>query len=809
MQNQNLFPHCLCCGERLEAKHRILDGLFQCPKCKNEHYFTMDYQPDMIAHLLTADQLRNSHLYDEAFKQYESLSKKYPQLVNAFWGMFLSTYGIVYIKDQKSPRYIPAIHTFYDESPLKNKYYLKTLDLSKDSYMKKIFIKECEFITSMWESASSTIKKVKTAVVKDETVVQTKPVEIEPPIQLPEKKVGQNLNEAYKSDPLVENKINSAEQIYLQGKKFSRAIKVFDEIIKTDPYAVKARWNKILATLEVTTFDDVNPKVKLDSVYQMFEEMMGFIKPNQENTYLQAFESHLLRKLIETSEFDQSLYNFILAWKKAGEKQLFADLIYQEIIKKIKQANLTTVEWIHQALESLTQGISKKDQRVVKKYVDLAEHINPLGFHKDALLLAQTVLKEYPNHIQANRISICAFYQVKKLEELRYVIKDLKFVDFMNPLLIVSHKPMDIFAEVKFAILSLIDQKSYKLSQQMISKYISLLPKDEVSTLQESLLDFTKYLIYHYQFKEAEKHVNHLLEIDDKLAAAYWAKFMITLRAHTHFEVLMLTKHKDLMKYPDFDKAMNSTSQNKAYIQFYEIQDSLKEPTPDNNMFKKIAHRKFQHFDDMCKYESLGHFVSDIYPQIKKEIPTLFHDEQKAMMNIINRSVIVTILVLFSFIMSHMRLLFDASNTSDPLIVADFVLNFVNDLVLIIFVPALMILYISISIREQETVSKGVLKGFLLGLIFSILSLGLLGLIPWLSARYLTTTLFNLSPYIVPSVVFGITLVSNFFILRLQHKKLVKAKVSPSFLKVSFRNVLILSIVSVSVFLATFLILIL
>jgi hypothetical protein len=155
-----------------------------------------------------------------------------------------------------------------------------------------------------------------------------------------------------------------------------------------------------------------------------------------------------------------------------------------------------------------------------------------------------------------------------------------------------------------------------------------------------------------------------------------------------------------------------------------------------------------------------------------------------------------------------MRLLFDASNTSDPLVVADSVLNFMNDLVLIIFVPALMILYISISIREQETVGKGILKGSLFGLMFSVISLGLLGLIPWLSARYLTTTLFNLSPYIVPSIIFGITLISIFFILKIQHKKLVNAKVSPSFLKISFRNVLILSIVSVSAFLATFMILI-
>lgn len=809
MQNQNLFPHCLCCGEHLEAKHRILDGLFQCPKCKNEHYFTMEYHPNLIALLLTADKLRNSHLYEEAFKQYEAIAKSYPQFVHGFWGMFLSTYGIVYIKEQKNPRYTPAIHTFYDELPTKNKYYVKTIELCKDNYMKKLYMQECEFISKAWESAKSTIKKVKTTIEKDVEIIQPKTVEPEKTIEIPEKKIGQQVSSDYQVDPLVVNKINSAEQIYLQGKKFSRAIKVFDEIIKTDPYAVKARWNKILATLEVTSFDELDPKHKLDAVFTMFEELMGFIKPNEDNIYLQAFESHLLRKLIEVSEFDKPLYDFILTWKKVGEKQLFADLIYKEIQQKIKDDHIASVDWIHQVLASLTEGISKKDQRFIKKYVEMAERMNQLGFHKDALTLTQLVLKDHPNHVQSNIILLCATYKVKKITDLRYAIKDLKFAEIIQQVLVVNHKPMDVFAEIKLSILSIIDQKNYKLANQMIAKYVSLIPTDEVIIRHESILEFVKYLIYHEQFKEASTYVDQLLASDDKMAAAYWAKFMISIKAHTHFEILMMTKHKDLMKYPDFDKAVNSSSQNKAYIQFYEIQDSLKQPTPENNMFKKITQRHFQHFDDMCRYESVHHFVSDIYPHIQKEIPILFKDEQKTTLNIINRSVIIMILIVFSMMISHMKLLFDPSNTNDPLVVSSQVFTFFKDLVIFILVPALMILYLAIWIREQERLGKGILKGLIYGLIFSTLSLFVLGLIPWLLGRYVSNTLFELSPYIIPSILFGLSLIGSFFILMKKHKQLVKAKVSPSFMKMSMRNIIMLSIICFSALIITFLIIIL
>jgi len=806
MQNQNLFPNCLCCGEHLEAKHRILDGLFQCPKCKNEHYFITDYSANTIAQLLTADKLRNNHLYEEAFKQYESIAKSNPHLVDAFWGMFLSVYGIVYIKEQKNPRYIPAIHTFYDELPTKNKYYLKTIELCKDNYMKKIYTQECEFISKAWVSASSTIKKAKTTIEKDIEIIQPKVEEPVKTVEIPEKKIGQQITSDYKVDPLVENKINSAEQIYLQSKKFSRALKVFDDIIKSDPYAVKARWNKILATLEVTTFDEIHPKTKLDPVYSMFEELMGFIQPNEDNIYLQSFESHLLRKLIEVSEFDKSLYDFIISWKKVGEKQLFADLIYKEIQQKIKDDNIPSIDWIHQVLASLTEDIPKKDQRFVKKYVDIAERVNQLGFHKDAVTLTQMILKEHPNHVQSNLILLCALYKVKKTNDLRFAIKDLKFVDIINQLLMVSYKPMDVFIEIRFAILSMIDQKNYKLANQMIEKYISLMPKDEVALFNESLLDFVKYLIYHEQFKEALKHVNLLLQNDDKMAAAHWAKFMISLKAHTHFEILMLTRHKDLMKY---NRAVNSTSQNKAYIQFYEIQDSLKQPTPENNMFKKMAQRNFQHFDDMCQYESVGHFVSDIYPHIQKEIPILFKDEQKTVINIINRSVMVMILIVFSMMVSHMKLLFDSSNSNDPLVVSNQVFIFFKDMVVFILVPLLMILYITIWIREQETMGKGMFKGFIMGLMFSAISLIALGLIPWGLARYLTPTLFNLSPFIVSGILFGLSFVGVFFILSINHKKLMTAKVSQPFIKISLRNIITLSIICLSALLITFLVIIL
>ena len=154
--------------------------------------------------------------------------------------MFLSTYGIVYIEENKNTRYIPVIHQFYDEVPTLNKHFLKVLELSKEKYMKNYYLKECEFISKTWEAAKSTIKRVKPVKAKEKVVVVSKPVEPEVHAIYPSKPVGKDLTKGYLIDPIIENKIKSAEQIYLNTKKFSRACKVFEEVLKVDPLAQKA-----------------------------------------------------------------------------------------------------------------------------------------------------------------------------------------------------------------------------------------------------------------------------------------------------------------------------------------------------------------------------------------------------------------------------------------------------------------------------------------------------------------------------------------------------------------------------------------
>ena len=805
MQNQSIFPNCLCCGEHLEAKHRILDGLFQCPTCKNEHYFVYDFTPIIVSQLSEADQLRNNHHYEDALKKYQFIAKNNTNLIEAQWGMFLSVYGIVYVKENKVGRYIPSINQFVDEKPTESKYYLKTIDMAKDPYMKKIYIKECEFIAKSWDSAKSTIKKVKTKIIKEPEAVEVKPVETKVKPKTVEKEIGSAISKGYKIDPIIENKIKSAEQIYLQNKKFNRALKTFDDIIKTDPLAEKARWNKILSTLEVVTFDELNPKAKLDSVFEMFDELMGCINSLEDQMYLQAFESHLLKKLIEVSEFDNALYDFIDSWKKKGEKSLFANLVYQEIENKLKNSQASTVDWIHPALASVTKEFSKNDSRFVTKYIEMAERINHLGFYKDALILIDNVLKENPNHVKAIIIQLCANYKVAKLSDLHKALKDLKFIDTLKLILKLDDKATEVFKEVRYAIVSLINQGNYKLANQMINHYINLLPKDEKETLVGSLLEFSKHLIYFEQFKDASKYVKIVIENDKTNATAHWAKFMIALKAHTHFELLMLTRKKDLMKYPDYEHAVNATSDHKEYIRFYEIQDKLKQATPENNMFRKMAKRNFIHFDNMCQHETLHEFTDEVFPQIEKEIPVLFIDEQMSVINIFNRSMIMILITLFSLTLSHMKELFDPSNSSDSNLVSSHVISLFKDDLVYVLVPIILISYLVVWIIEKETVLKGLAKGLTNGLIALVVSLVFLAGIPWILTKFLTQTLFGLSPYIIPSGTFGLALIGSFFILKISHQKLVVAKVNHRFIRASFINLIVLAGLLIVAFIATML----
>jgi tetratricopeptide (TPR) repeat protein len=798
------YPKCSCCGEHLDKKHMILDGLFQCPKCKNEHYFLYEYKTDMIHLLSEADHLRNDHHYEESFSAYEKISQNYPSLIEAHWGMFLSTYGVVYREENKNSRYVPAIHQFYDETPLKNKHYLKVMELAKDKYMKNNYFKEGELITKTWESAKTTLKKIKPIKVKEPVTQTSKQVVSEDLNMQVVKPIGKDLPKDYRIESIIENKIMSAEQIYLQTEKYSRACKIFEEVLRMDPYAQRAWWDKILCTLEVVSFDDLKADAKLDLIFEMFESLMGCISPQDENIYLDTIESHFFRKLSEASQFDLPLFNFIASWKKVGEQHLFFDLLYQELIKKMQSENIASVDFVHEAIASSTKHISKKDNRFYKKYLDASDQVNRLGFYKDSMMLTSVILAENPNFVPAILIQLCAMYKVPELGQLHRVLRDMKFLKTLRFLLNIDYKSLEVFVEIKKSIIALIEIENFKLAVQMIDTYVSLLPKDEKKILNESLLEFSNHLIYHQKFSEAKKYVNQLIENDHKIPAAHWARFMITLKAHTHFDVLMSSPKKDLMRYTDFEQAVNCTQDHQEYIKFYEIQDKLKQPTPENVMFRKMTRRNFDYFDAFCKTEGVETFVNQIFPKIEKEVPKLFRSNQISVFNLFNRSVIMVILISFALVLSHMKTLFDPTNSVDSLVVAYNVLLLFRDTVIFFLVPGFLLIYTLIYVREKEHVGKAIGGGLFVGLIVSVISLVMLGGIPWVLARFLTPTLFGLSPFIIPGVTFGLVGIASIFIFRTAHLKLVEARVDHKFIKTSRINIIVLAVLLVIAMVVTY-----
>jgi hypothetical protein len=151
-----------------------------------------------------------------------------------------------------------------------------------------------------------------------------------------------------------------------------------------------------------------------------------------------------------------------------------------------------------------------------------------------------------------------------------------------------------------------------------------------------------------------------------------------------------------------------------------------------------------------------------------------------------------------------MKTLFDPTQSVNSPIVAYNVLLLFRDSVVFFLVPGFLIIYTLIYVREKEHFGKAIGIGLLVGLMVSVISLVILGVIPYVLARFLTPTLFGLSPYIVPGVTFGLVAIASIFIFRTAHLRLVEARVDQKFIKASLINIIVLSVLLVIAMVVTY-----
>ena len=140
------LPNCMSCGAPLSQSNQIKPGLIKCPSCKNEYYVKDAYSESVISKLEHANRRRMEYHFDEAYEEYESLARQEPNLIEAHWGLFLSTYGIVHVKDSDEGRHIPTMNRYLDDSVSKNKHLKTVLELADNEEKKNHFLSEANYI---------------------------------------------------------------------------------------------------------------------------------------------------------------------------------------------------------------------------------------------------------------------------------------------------------------------------------------------------------------------------------------------------------------------------------------------------------------------------------------------------------------------------------------------------------------------------------------------------------------------------------------------------------------------------------------
>lgn len=789
------YPDCYICGNKLEKKYEILPGLVHCPFCKHEHHVNQNYDQDILQRLSDADRLRNTLQFEEAMKRYQAIIDDDKLSFEGYLGLFLTTYGITYNRDQVTKKYIPTINREVDEQPSSNKYMMRMIEITSDPYKKKYFNKEREKYDQLWMDSRLIDDKKK--YLKASVPVMEQPIKnVLPIIDVVETKpIGAKVAPNYQIDRNIENKIKNAELIYLKTNKFSRAEKIFDEALAADPLAKEAIWGKILCKLQVMDFDLLTPSTSIKPIFSLFEKLMACMTEKEENPYLDALEKHFYKMLNQASIFDTELFDYILSWKKEPTQRLIAKNLYILIRKNLEKELHDSIGWIHPALAATSRFLLDIDQAgYIHQYIDTMKRLIELKFYKDVLQMADVVLLVNPHNKEALLMQICAMYKVQHLSELHHIIRDLKFMPMFEKLLIGDYDILELFNEMRLAILEIIQDKNFKFALQLIDIYIDKIPSKDIEILNGALQEFSDHLIYHERFKVAEKYINMLLSNNSKLPAAHWSKLKIALRAQTNFDVL-ISHRKDLMLYPDYENAINSVEHPEEYVRFYEIHDHIHKMSMESGKLKRVMKSNFGYFNRQCSTEDVETFVSVIYPKMEEDIPLIVGEGKAAVFNMLIRSLIAFCIIAFGFVFGNVELLFDPLKTADSLIIAANMFEILKWIFLYGVLPVFLFLFIMNSPRFDEPYIKGLLKGVFYGLISSAVFALIVGVIPWAAVRFLQDFVLNISTVALPVGLlgfggFGIIYVSFKF-----HHDLKDSVLFNKFKPISIINIILLFII--------------
>jgi len=124
---------CKCCGATLKAG----SSTCECEYCGAINIVTGEVGK-FINQLNRANKLRQNKEFDRALKIYDEILSENSPSSDVLWSRTLCEYGIEYVPDPSSNKYIPTLHRIKDESILNSPTYLEALELADDIQRKTI-----------------------------------------------------------------------------------------------------------------------------------------------------------------------------------------------------------------------------------------------------------------------------------------------------------------------------------------------------------------------------------------------------------------------------------------------------------------------------------------------------------------------------------------------------------------------------------------------------------------------------------------------------------------------------------------------
>ena len=123
---------CYTCGGKLEKN---AEGIYVCDCCGNTYHDIMEAGKEapsqLVEQLNTADRERKLRHFDKALEIYDSIVRQDKKVLLAYWGAFLSEYGIEYVKEGDA--YVPRIHLINRHPATQSDYLKHIYDLCSEA----------------------------------------------------------------------------------------------------------------------------------------------------------------------------------------------------------------------------------------------------------------------------------------------------------------------------------------------------------------------------------------------------------------------------------------------------------------------------------------------------------------------------------------------------------------------------------------------------------------------------------------------------------------------------------------------------